>query len=73
MGRRAHTPDPGLRRQVETMAAYGLPETTSPASSTFDPKTLRPPPAQSYAGNSANTALSLQEYEIIRVSLQLCN
>jgi len=26
MGRRAHKPDPALRRQVEAMAAYGIPE-----------------------------------------------
>jgi hypothetical protein len=31
MGRRAHQPDPGLRRQVEAMAAYGIPKMTSPA------------------------------------------
>jgi hypothetical protein len=27
MGRRAHQPDPTSRRQVEAMAAYGIPET----------------------------------------------
>jgi hypothetical protein len=26
MGRRAHKPDPAQRRQVEAMAAYGIPE-----------------------------------------------
>jgi hypothetical protein len=27
MSRRSHQPDPSQRRQVEAMAAYGIPET----------------------------------------------
>ena len=41
MGRRAHKPDPGLRRQVEAMAAYGIPETDIARVVGVDPKTLR--------------------------------
>lgn len=41
MGRRAHKPDPGLRRQVETMAAYGIPEIDIARVIAIDPKTLR--------------------------------
>jgi hypothetical protein len=41
MGRRAHQPDPGLRRQVEAMAAYGIPEDDIARVVTIDPKTLR--------------------------------
>jgi hypothetical protein len=41
MGRRAHTPDPSQRRQVEAMAAYGIPETDIGAILGIDPKTLR--------------------------------
>src|SRR5688572_31405476 len=36
-----HTPDPGLRRQVEAMAAYGIPETDIARVIGIDPKTLR--------------------------------
>lgn len=41
MGRRAHIPDPAQRRQVETMAAYGIPETDISRVLNIDPKTLR--------------------------------
>ena len=41
MSRRAHQPDPGLRRQVETLAAYGIPETDISRVVSIDPKTLR--------------------------------
>jgi hypothetical protein len=41
MGRRAHKPDPSLRRQVEAMAAYGIPETDISRVMRVDPKTLR--------------------------------
>jgi hypothetical protein len=40
MGRRAHKPDPSQRRQVEAMAAYGIPEPDI-ARAGVDPKTLR--------------------------------
>jgi len=41
MGRRAHRPDPAQRRQVEAMAAYGIPEPNIAAVVGVDPKTLR--------------------------------
>ena len=41
MGRRAHRPDPSQRRQVEAMAAYGIPETDIARVVGIDPKTLR--------------------------------
>ena len=41
MGRRAHKPDPALRRQVEAMAAYGIPEIDIARVVGIDPKTLR--------------------------------
>jgi hypothetical protein len=41
MGRRAHRPDPSQRRQVEAMAAYGIPETDISRVVGVDPKTLR--------------------------------
>ena len=41
MGRRAHQPDPAQRRQVEAMAAYGIPETDIARVVGIDPKTLR--------------------------------
>ena len=41
MGRRAHKPDPSLRRQVEALAAYGIPETDIGRVVGIDPKTLR--------------------------------
>src|SRR5882757_8029248 len=41
MGRRAHKPDQGLRRQVEAMAAYGIPEPDISRVMHIDPKTLR--------------------------------
>ena len=41
MGRRAHRPDPSQRRQVEAMAAYGLPEDNISRVLGVDPKTLR--------------------------------
>ena len=41
MGRRAHKPDPALRRQVEAMAAYGIPEADISRVVHVDPKTLR--------------------------------
>ena len=41
MGRRAHKPDPTRRRQVEAMAAYGIPEIDIAAVVGIDPKTLR--------------------------------
>jgi hypothetical protein len=41
MGRRAHVPDPAFRRQVETLAAYGIPETDIARVVGIDPKTLR--------------------------------
>jgi hypothetical protein len=41
MGRRAHKPDPAQRRQVEAMAAYGIPEPDIAAVVGIDPKTLR--------------------------------
>jgi hypothetical protein len=41
MGRRAHRPDPAQRRQVEALAAYGIPETDIARVVGVDPKTLR--------------------------------
>ena len=41
MGRRAHKPDTASRRQVEAMAAYGVPETDLARVLGIDPKTLR--------------------------------
>jgi len=41
MGRRAHKPDLAQRRQVEAMAAYGIPEINIAAVLGVDPKTLR--------------------------------
>jgi hypothetical protein len=41
MGRRAHKPDPAQRRQVEAMAAYGIPEDDIARVLSVDPKTLR--------------------------------
>lgn len=41
MGRRAHKPDPLQRRQVEAMAAYGIPEPDISQVVGVDPKTLR--------------------------------
>ena len=41
MSRRAHQPDPAVRRQVEAMAAYGIPEIDISMVVGIDPKTLR--------------------------------
>jgi hypothetical protein len=41
MGRPAHQPDPVTRRQVEAMAAYGIPEADIATVVEIDPKTLR--------------------------------
>jgi len=41
MARRSHKPDPSLRRQVEAMAAYGVPEADIARVIDIDPKTLR--------------------------------
>jgi hypothetical protein len=41
MGRPPHRPDLPQRRQVETMAAYGIPETDIGRVLGIDPKTLR--------------------------------
>lgn len=41
MSRRRHQPDDQKRRQVETMAAYGIPETDIARVVGVDPKTLR--------------------------------
>lgn len=41
MGRRAHQPDPSQRRQVEAMAAYGIPAADISRVIGIDPKTLR--------------------------------
>ena len=41
MSRGAHKPDPAQRRQVEAMAAYGIPETDIARVVNIDPKTLR--------------------------------
>ncbi len=41
MGRTAHQPDPTSRRQVEAMAAYGVPEKDIATVVGIDPKTLR--------------------------------
>jgi hypothetical protein len=41
MSRKAHQPDPGLRRQVETMSAYGIPAEDISRVVGIDPKTLR--------------------------------
>src|SRR6478735_10692924 len=41
MGRRAHKPDPAQRRQVEALAAYGIPEADISGVVGIDPKTLR--------------------------------
>ena len=41
MGRRTHKPDPTSRRQVEAMAAYGIPEIDIARVLGVDPKTLR--------------------------------
>ena len=40
MGRRAHKPDPTFRRQVEAMAAYGVPKADIARFVGIDPKTL---------------------------------
>ena len=41
MARPVHTPDPALRRQVEAMAGYGIPELGIAKVIGIDPKTLR--------------------------------
>src|SRR4051795_2363389 len=41
MPRRAHVPDLGQRRQVEALAAYGIPEADIGRVLGIDPKTLR--------------------------------
>src|SRR5436190_23836785 len=41
MGRPSHSPDPLLRRQVEALAGYGVPEAEIAAMVEIDPKTLR--------------------------------
>ena len=41
VGRRLHMPDPTARRQVEAVAAYGVPETDIARVLAIDPKTLR--------------------------------
>ena len=41
MGRRAHKPDPAQRKQVETLAAYGIPEDDIARVVGIDRKTLR--------------------------------
>ena len=41
MGRRAHSPEPQTRRQVEAMAGYGVPERDIARVLAIDPKTLR--------------------------------
>jgi hypothetical protein len=41
MGRRAHQPDPSQCRQVEGLAAYGIPEADIAEMLQIDPKTLR--------------------------------
>jgi hypothetical protein len=41
MGRRAHRPDPFHRRQVEAMAAFGVPEQNIARVVSIDAKTLR--------------------------------
>ena len=41
MSRRAHRPEPAQRRQVEALAAYGVPETEISRVVGIDPKTLR--------------------------------
>ena len=41
MGRRAHRPDLSQRKQVEAMAAYGIPTTDIARVIGVDPKTLR--------------------------------
>ena len=41
MGRKPHQPDPVARRQVEAMAAYGIPEADIATVIEIDPKTLR--------------------------------
>jgi hypothetical protein len=41
MSRKAHQPDPAQRRQVETMAAYGIPAEDISRVVGIDPKTLR--------------------------------
>ena len=41
MARPAHKPEPAIRRQVEAMAAYGVPETDIARVIGIDPKTLR--------------------------------
>lgn len=41
MGRRSHKPDPFQRRQVEAMAAFGIPEQDIARVVGIDPKTLR--------------------------------
>ena len=41
MARKAHKPEPTSRRQVEAMAAYGVPEADIATVIGIDPKTLR--------------------------------
>jgi hypothetical protein len=41
MGRKAHQPEPAQRRQVEAMAAYGIPEPDIARVVGVDPNTLR--------------------------------
>ena len=41
MARKAHHPEPVSRRQVEAMAAYGVPEADVARVLNIDPKTLR--------------------------------
>jgi hypothetical protein len=41
VGRKPHQPDPVTRRQIEAMAAYGIPEADIATVIEIDPKTLR--------------------------------
>src|SRR4026209_2979505 len=41
MSRRAHKPDPAQRKQVETLAAYGIPAEDIARGVSIDPKKLR--------------------------------
>jgi hypothetical protein len=41
MGRRSHTLDPAQRRQVDALAAYGIPAADISGVVGIDPKTLR--------------------------------
>jgi hypothetical protein len=61
MGRRAHRPDPAQRRQVDAMAAYGIPELDISRVLGVDPKTLRKHYREEHDLGETNTNLTLSD------------